>query len=156
LTIGAERSYPYVTGLLVGLAAFFLSGCSVLTAQHSEKILDSVFTVSAIALGFWGTAAALFIPMEERSIVKKLKKGNYFRTLVRYIFAAITWQAVVVATTLAGAAFPESIMRWKWVHHIYAASWIASLLVGVLTTIRAYYCLSEVLKAASPDVPESK
>jgi hypothetical protein len=139
----------------VGSAVFLSNGWSVLTALHSEKILDSIFTVSAIALGFWGTAATLLVAIEDRSIVRRLKKGQHFRALVRYIFGAITWQAVVIAVTLAGATFPEPIIHRQLLHRVYAASWIATLLTGVLTTFRAYHCLYEVLKAAATEGQEA-
>ncbi len=113
------------------------------------KIFDDIFIVSAVALGFWGTAATLLIAVEEKSIVRKLKKGAHFRILVGYIFEAISWQAVVMGITLLGAAFPESITHQAWLHRLFASCWLAVLAAGILTTFRAYHCLSTVLKAAS-------
>jgi hypothetical protein len=111
--------------------------------------LDDIFTVSAVALGFWGTAATLLVAVEEKSIVRKLKKGQHFRVLVGYIFAAVTWQAVVMGTTLAGAAFAQSIVGHSSLHRVFASFWLAALVGATLTTVRAYRCLSRVLRAAS-------
>lgn len=154
LRIGTERAYPYVFAVAVGLVSFFWDGWSVLTERHSAKILDDIFTVSAVAVGFWGTAATLLLAVEEKSIVRKLKKGQHFRLLVGYVFVAVTWQAIVMATSLAGAAFSDSIIQRTLLHRLFASCWLAALVTGVFTTIRAYYCLSTVLKAASGEAPD--
>jgi len=155
LRIATERSYPYVFATAVGLLSFVWDGWSILTAQQSAKTLDNIFTVSAVALGFWGTAATLLLAVEEKSFVRKLKKGPHFRLLVGYIFSAITWQAVVMGMTLAIVAFSKSIIQNAYVHRLIAACWIAGLTAGVLTTFRGYYCLATVLKAASSESGES-
>ncbi len=155
MRIGVERSYPYLFAVAVGSASFIWDGWSVLTARQSAKILDNIFTLSAVALGFWGTAATLLVAVEEKSIVRKLKRGQHFRLLVGYIFAAISWQAIVMATTLAGAAFAGPIVQRASLHRFFSSWWIAALAAGALTTFRAYYCLSTVLKAASSESGEA-
>jgi len=155
LRIATERAYPYVVAIAVGLVSFFWDGWSILTSRQSAKTLDYIFAVSAVALGFWGTAATLLLAVEEKSFVRKLKKGPHFRLLVGYIFSAITWQAVVMGMTLAIVAFSESIIQNAYLRRVITACWIAGLTAGILTTFRGYYCLATVLKAASSESAES-
>jgi hypothetical protein len=155
LRIATERSYPYILGLGAGLASFTWAGSSILKTCQGAKTLDNVFTVSAVALGFWATAATLLLAVEEKSIVKKLKRGPHFRLLVGYVLSAITWQALLMASTLAVTAFSESITQKALLSRVITACWIAVLAAGVLTTFRAYHCLGRILKAAASEGEES-
>lgn len=151
MRIGVERSYPYVTCGLLGLASYWWNGWSVLTAHQSAKILANVFTVSAVALGFWGTAATLLFAVEEKSFVRKLKQGQHFRVLVGYIFEAISWQAILMGFSLAAIAFAARIAQRPALGRLFASMWVVALAGGALTTFRAYHCLATVLKAAASD-----
>ncbi|MGD0921112.1 MAG: hypothetical protein ABSA70_05020 [Terriglobia bacterium] len=146
-----ERSYPHLLAGLVALIALVANRWSVLNAQQSAKILDSVVQLSAIGLGFWSASATLLLAIEQKSIVRRLKKGPHFRVLVGYIFAAITWLAILLAFTLVAVFFGEPIRTAYAIRRIFPAMWLYFLLAALLVTIRAYYILSKVLRIAASE-----
>jgi len=147
----AERSYPYALGVLAGLTSLASHRLSVLDAVQSSKILNNVLGISAVGLGFWSTAATLLLAVEHKSLIRRLKKGPHFRILVGYIFAAITWLAVLMALTLLGTFFAEKIRSTLSLNHWFGTLWLAALVVALTATFRAYYILSKVLKIAAAD-----
>lgn len=155
LRIATERSYPYVSALAIGLAALTWPESPTLKACQGAKPLDSIFTASAVALGFWATAATLLLAVEEKSIVRKLKKGPHFSLLVGYVLSAITCQAVLMGATLMVITFSDSMRKDASLGHGVFAFWAAALTAGVTTTFRAYYCLGRILKAAASEDEES-
>lgn len=147
----AERSYPYIIGGVAGIASLATHHLSVLDAHQSSKILDNIFGITAVGLGFWGTAATLLLAVEHKSLIRRLKKGPHFRLLVGYIFAAITWLAVLMALSLLGTFFGEKIKAIPLLNYWFAATWFAAMVIALTATFRAYHILSKVLKIAAAD-----
>ena len=155
MRLWTERSYPYVLGVLIALANFAGNWWSVLSARQSGKILDDVFAMSGVGLGFWSTAATLLLAVEQKPLVRKLKKGPHFRVMVGYVFAAITWLAVLLTLTLVGVFLGEEIRSASYASRFFTFIWLLALVVAVSATFRAYHILSKVLKiAASEAEPE--
>jgi hypothetical protein len=147
----AERSYPYVLGAIAGATSLATRHLSVLDAHQSAKILDDVLGIAAVGLGFWSTSATLLLAVEHKSLIRRLKKGPHFRILVGYIFAAITWLAVILTFTLMGIFFGDGIRSRNFLAVSFAGVWLAALVIALATTFRAYYVLSKVLKIAASD-----
>jgi hypothetical protein len=146
-----EKSYPYILAGPVAVIALVGNRWSVLNAQQSSKILDSVVQLSAIGLGFWSASATLLLAIEQKSIIRRLKKGPHFRVLVGYIFGAITWLAILLAFTLIAVFFGDSIRTTYAVRRIFPAIWLYCLFAALLVTIRAYYILSSVLRISASE-----
>jgi hypothetical protein len=146
-----ERSYPYAVAAVVGCAALAGNLWSVLAARQSTRILDEVTQLSAVGLGFWSASATLLLAIEQKSIVRRLRKGPHFRVLVGYIFAAMTWLAVLLGTTLVGVFFGERISTTHGLSRVFSSFWLFALVSAGLVTIRAYYVLSKVLRIASSE-----
>jgi hypothetical protein len=151
LKLWVERSYPYILGALAGTASLVSGHLSVLEAQQSAKILDEVLGIAAVGLGFWSTAATLLLAVEHKSLIHRLKKGPHFRVLVGYIFAAITWLAIVMTFTLLGVFFGDGIKSNHLLAVSFACLWLGTLVIALAATFRAYYVLSKVLKIAAAD-----
>jgi hypothetical protein len=146
-----ERSYPYVLGAAAGVAGFASHHLSVLDARQSSKILDNILGITAVGLGFWSTAATLLLAVEHKSLIQRLKKGPHFRLLVGYVFAAISWLAVLMTLTMLGIFFGDEIKAAAHVSRWFVAVWFAVLVAALTATFRAYYILSKVLKIAAAD-----
>lgn len=151
MTMWAERSYPYILGVVAGAISVASHGLSVLDARQNAKILDDVLAISAVGLGFWSTSATLLLAVEEKPLIRRLKKGPHFRVLVGYYFAAISWLAVLLGLTLVGIIFGERMRSTPALGRPFACLWAASLVVALATTFRAYRILSRVLKIAAAD-----
>jgi len=147
----AERSYPYILGVVAATASLATHHLSVLDARQSSKILDDVLAITAVGLAFWSTGATLLLAVEQKSLVRRLKKGPHFRVLVGYIFAALTWLAVLLGLTLLGSFFGDEIRSKALIGPSFACLWFAALVVALATTFRAYQVLSRVLTVAAAD-----
>jgi len=151
LRVWVERSYPYVLGGAAAVASCLYHRLSVLDASQSSKMLDNVLAMSGVGLGFWSTSATLLLAVEHRSLIQRLRKGQHFRLLVGYVFAAMTSLAVTLVLTLSGMFLGGPIKSVAMVSRLFAISWFAAVAVALGTTFRAYYVLSVVLRLAASD-----
>jgi hypothetical protein len=149
--IWAEKLYPYGLALALGLGSLFTPKLSILSAPRTGKILDDVLILSAIALGFWGTAATLLLAIDDRSIVRRLKRGQHFRTLVGYSFEAIASQAALAILTVVASGFSDHLAAAAKLGRLFEALWIASLGAAAGATFRGYHVLAKVLRIAASE-----
>ena len=73
MNLKIERYYPLIGGILLSLICLFAYNLISLN-DTSNTFLSTVVTISAIAIGFIATSKAILISIQDRPLIKQLKK----------------------------------------------------------------------------------
>lgn len=138
---------PRIIGLGCGIAYLVLFRKLPLSPGLKD-VFSAVLTVASITVGFLITAAGTLLAVQgDHPILRTARQAGAYRLLIEYIISAARWNfttAVVSATAL--------VVDWQHPSKglIYGiAAWIVVIAVALLTVVRVFKLLAEVLRASS-------
>ena len=83
-----ESYFPQLSSVLVVLIYFF-TPLDALICQGFEKLLEASITVSSIAVGFLATSKSILIALDDKAIVRNLKKIGHYGRLTDFFITGI-------------------------------------------------------------------
>lgn len=120
--------------------------------QSIVQLLSAVLTISAIAIGFMGTAKSILVSIRDRDIVEQLKETkpygeigpSYYDIILDYILAGTIWSfALAVVSTIAMLVDFQYPQGWV-IALVYV--WFFSMGGTLVACARVIYILSGILR----------
>lgn len=138
----AERFYPLVTGLTIGLLFLVLYWNSVLP-KSVKDLLTAALTIGSISIGFLATAKSILFSMEQKKVIRILKDVGKFRVLVKYLMSAVHWSFFWAVLSGIGLLIDfDSPAAW---HPRIFSLWVAITVTACLSYYRVVSMFSAVL-----------
>lgn len=139
-----EISWPWI--LAVGAAAWALArDTPIMFAQEIQvRLLDKAVDVCAISIGFWATALALLLALDDRTTVAGLRKVGVYGRVVGYFLSTLYAYFFLLLLSISAIA----IGRPKWLpQSLYTASWCFIVALSVAAMLRSFMVLGKLLRA---------
>lgn len=90
-----ERNYAWFLGLVAGaIAGLVLPFCLTrppIPAEAASSLFSAVISVAAIAVGFLITVKSILFTIDDKPIIKTLKRTYAYEQLMKYIIGATYW-----------------------------------------------------------------
>ena len=93
-----ERSYPYIIGVALGAAVWFMKVTP--ESGRFDSMVTAAISVSAILLGFLGTAKAMLLTFRSTKFTWMKKRPRVWQLLIGYFKAALTSSFVTCLASL--------------------------------------------------------
>jgi hypothetical protein len=140
----AELLWPRVLAFVAALGSFVFAAHIHLATDVQTRLLDKLVDVCAISVGFWATALALLLALEERKTVDALKQIGIYGRVVGYFLGTVYAYFVLLAACLLTIA----IGRPQWFPHpLYVATWAFIISLAAGTVLRSFFLLGKLLRA---------
>lgn len=106
----------------------------------ANRLLDRTIQATSVGVAFWGVAITLFLGMDAKPVLLRLKELGYFKFIVRYfseaLFAALTLLLISVLF--------EPL--WQITSRVALSStWVAIGFWALTTTVRSFSILTKML-----------
>jgi len=141
-----EKHGPIVAGLLFIITNQIWLRISVIDAEWGNRMLDRVIQASVVCVAFWGIAITLLLGMDTKPIIGRLKRLNYYRTIVHYfeesLFASLSLLFMTILLEPASKKLSAVAV---------SAVWIGVGIWALLTAVRTYAVLGGLLVHSSED-----
>jgi hypothetical protein len=113
-TLAWEKKYPYILGILP-TGAYYLFLRNQPFPTNLPNVFNGVLTVSAIAIGFFATAKAIIVSVEDsRVLIRALKQANMYDDFLGYVTSTINWSFVLAGLTAVYLVFDFATHEtWK-------------------------------------------
>jgi hypothetical protein len=136
-----ERLYPFGAGALAStLYLLYLRQHQI--PESFNGVFGAVIGLAGIAAGFLATAKSIVIALDDKPMLRKLKKTPYYRLIVRDLRAAITYSCLLAVYSTA-ALLVDLKEPWTLWRAILFASWLWL----TVTTVLAYWRVMRVYNA---------
>ena len=147
----SERRGKWFELLWPWFAAIAAAACGLMFSQHihlaseaKSRLLDKFVDVCAISVGFWATALALLLALEDRKTVDGLRKLGIYERIVDYFLDTVYSYFVLLLCCLVTIAFGHP----PWLpHNLYVAGWTFILTFSASAMLRSFLLLGKLLKA---------
>ena len=138
-----------------------IGGSLYLLLFNGEKMpssLDNLFlggiTVSAGLAGFLITSMSIILSLEEKYIIKQLRRTNLYDTLIKCFVDAVRWHFASLSVGLIGLFLEFKIYK-PW-HNYFLAIWIFFLIEALCTSYRVIDILQRTATAQGINPNKSK
>jgi hypothetical protein len=139
-----EISWPWLAAIAAGTSGLILNQRVHLTPEITAKLLDKFVDVCAISVGFWSTALALLLALEERRTVEVLRQAGIYTRIVEFFLTTVYSYFLLLVCCLVTIAVGHP----TWIRHdIYVAAWASILVFSASATLRSFLLLGKLLKA---------
>jgi len=139
-----EMLCPWITASIAAVGALLVNQRLSLPADVESRLLDKVVDVCAISIGFWATALALLLALDERKTVEGLRKLGIYNRIVGYFLTTLYVYFFLLLLSLGTIA----IGRPAWFpRRPYVALWAFALTLSVTTMLRSFTLLGKLLRA---------
>ena len=142
-----ERCYPLCIGVACG--GIYLACPASRNYRLPESfngVLGAVIGLAGIAAGFLATAKSIIIALDDRPIIRKLKKTVYYRLIVADLRAAVFYSCCLAVYSTAGLMV-DLRDPWTVTRAELFAVWIAMTVTTILAYWRVMSVYSEILVA---------
>lgn len=112
-----------------------------------DNLLNATVGLSAIAVGFLATAKSILLSMNDRWVVKQLKKVGYYQRLMGYFMGAIRWSFALAALSAFGLLI--DFQTDKQPHPFSFAVWIFTLVGTGACSYRVIHLFTRILRTAA-------
>jgi hypothetical protein len=138
-----ERAYPLGIGAVVAAGYLLcpISGQYRLN-ESFDAVLGAVVGLAGIAAGFLATAKSIIIALDDRPIIRKLKKTPYYRMIVADLRSAVLYSCLLAAYSTAGLVV-DLKEPFTFLREVLFASWLWLC----VTTVLAYWRTMRVYNA---------
>jgi len=140
-------------GSCLTLAAYLLYWCVSWrvrgwppVSRSVKDLLVATVSVSAIAVGFLGTAKSILISMGNRKIVKQLKDAGYYGQVIDYLMAAINL-AFALAIGSAAALLLDIGLLPPHCYVVVFGLWLLLAAWTAFTCYRVIRVFAKILRA---------
>lgn len=145
-----EKWFPVAVGLFV--AAIYLAVEPLrnrpLPASFTA-LLSAAISVGGIAIGFLATAKSILISIDDKEIVRNLKKVDRYKSILKYIKSAIFWCFLASIASAIGLLIDLSPgSAWKLVDSLMFACWIFLAVTSALASYRVVSVFYAILDGA--------
>lgn len=140
-----EQWYPIVGGVVFGLAYYYVLSARGPLPCSLKDLLAAVINVSAIAIGFLATAESVMLGLENKTVVARLKKINYFGFVVDYMRGALVL-AFVLALVSAAGLLTDFVTPSPW-HTKAFSAWLGLVAASLLAWIRIVSIFTRILRS---------
>ena len=131
-----ERFGPIVTGGIAASFYWFMPGWRDQKINESfHDILGAALGLAGIGAGFLATAQSIIISLEDKPIIRSLKKTPYYGLIVTYLQSAIRFSCLLAVYSSAGLMI-DLKEPWSQLKALYFAAWLGL----TVTSILAYWC----------------
>ncbi len=128
-----EKCYPFITGVIAGLAYFLLKDHLNIFGSIKE-LLGAVINICAIAVGFLATTKSIMLSLGQNRIIQQLKNTDKYYTLIQYIMSAINL-SFLTALLSAGLLFIDFSKVQQYTPYIFPP-WIFITIWTVMACYR--------------------
>jgi hypothetical protein len=141
----AERSYPLVVGIASG--AIYLTAPALRNHQLPDTLtglLSAMVSVAGIAVGFLATAKSILVSIDDKEIIRKLKKVGYYKRIIGYLRSAIRWSFALAVLSAAGMLI-DLKGNWEPWKAVCFAIWLGVTVTAALSYYRVIGLFYDVL-----------
>lgn len=143
--LAIERWYPLALGIIAAILYRFTPASEYQPPETLSALMAAVVSVGGIFVGFLATAKSILVSIDDKEIVKKLKKARYYRAVIAYIRLAILWSFALTIYSAAALLVDfkgtqATPFQWQPWHATLFSVWIF-LLVG---SIASYYRVAQI------------
>lgn len=139
-----ERWYPAAGGGLGTLIVLVASpDCS--TFAGFRDILTLVVSIAAIGIGFLGTAMSILYSIDEKWIVRQMRKAGYYKTLLSYLLGAI--RTCFLLAVVTGCGLFVDLQRDGVFQGIVFAMWAGLVVAAILSSYRVISIFVGILQS---------
>ncbi len=141
-----ECWFPWAIAILAGLVGYFYA-CDGGIPTRFCHLLNVTVSISAIAVGFLGTAMAILMSITKKKLVELMKRGTgeYFDRLIDFLITAILSCCALALLSGFGLLFDFSVAA-EW-HHLGFGIWLGVLSLAASTCWRIISIFAMVLKS---------
>jgi hypothetical protein len=141
-----DKLYPHIVATLVGVGYFVFMSFSTKFVLHPnlKELFTASATISSIAVGFLATAKATLLSINRSRVVKWMKDGGVYVTMIDYCMTAVHY---CLFTTVFSALL--LLMDFKKVDTIsitLVSVWVFFAVGSLLTGYRIIRLYSYVLR----------
>jgi hypothetical protein len=141
-----ERWYPLLAGLAAAAVAWALRTHVNIESQALSNLMGSVLNLSSIAVGFLGASAAILLSIDQRRVIRDLKKMGSYNRLIDYLISAVRWSfGLAVFSAIGGLAY----QKLDGVPHARAGFFLVWFFLCVVSAVACYrivYIFADVLR----------
>lgn len=140
----AEVSWPWIAACVAGLFSFIFARRIHLPLEAQQRLVDKLVDVCSISVGFWATALALLLALEERKTVEGLKRAGIYNRIVGYFLGTVYAYFVLLLVCLVtiGVGHP-----YWFPHGAYVGAWAFIVTLSASVVLRSFFLLGKLLKA---------
>lgn len=121
-----ERVWPYFASILAAPLSFLIAQWFQLTATEATDVFRQVAGFAAITAGFLGTTLTVLVSLDEKPVVRDLRRSKTYGLVIRYLIAGIRHSfGIALVSGLYMVVFPRTGLK-----HPTFLPWIASLWGG--------------------------
>ena len=145
MSLRFERTWPYAIGAIGWLIWWRLLGSPF--PFPADPLMGASGTVSAVLIGFIGTAKAIVLGLADSAVFKQLKAAGYMKLLFNYMYEAVLVGLSLLVISiieffLPHGSVPKPVPGW------FAGLWIFLGTTAVLLYIRAVNHLFKLARHA--------
>jgi hypothetical protein len=139
-----EIGWPWTAAAVAAILAFVFRADISFADDIRVHLLDKLVDVCAISVGFWATALALLLALEDRKTVEGLRQLGIYNRIVSYFLVTVYSFFFLLLLCLVSIAFG----RPSWVSRdFYIVVWGFVLSLCGCAMLRSFWILGKLLKA---------
>ena len=139
----------YVPALLGAIAVilyyFFSFGPSI--CQGFGKLVESSITVSSIAVGFLAASKSILISLDDKPVMKNLKKVGHYERLIQFFITAI--YACFFLTLFSCGLLLIDLTALNWWKELAIATWLFVAVFSTIACFRTINLFSKILRKST-------
>jgi len=143
-----DKKYHYYGGFLIAScfwALFNYIGYAFLFKGSIKELLSASITISAIAIGFLATSKSILISIRSDKILKWLKDGGHYSTLIDYIMNSVHW--CFYLTIISAIGLMIDFDNPNYLDFIFICFWLFVVSTSIISSHRVIDLFSTILKS---------
>ena len=143
-----ESNLPALLGAIAVILYYvFPSGPSI--CQGFGKLLESSITISSIAVGFMAASKSILISLEDKTVIKNLKKVGHYERLIGFFITAI--YACFFLTLFSSGLLLINFKALNWWKEIVIATWLFIAVLSTVACLRIINLFSRILRKSTAE-----
>ncbi|TGK51126.1 hypothetical protein [Leptospira kanakyensis] len=139
-----SKTYPYIIALLCSILSYKFS--SYIPYPNIPTILPQTMTFGGIIVGFFATTLTILYSIDEsKTLIKKIKKADYYDLIVSYLFQTIYSGFILASISTAGLFMNFQIVNIF--DQIYFSIWVFTFISSLLLSFRIIRILGKILSS---------
>jgi hypothetical protein len=132
-----ESWFPLALGLIAGSISMFLIPSRLIGASWRGVVLQNSITALSIFVAYLATAVTVIPAIEDKAIIKRLRRFGYLRILVGYISEAILATGLLLVFSIIMSAFPDGWSAAVRLNRNMSAGWWGLVFYSLTSVFRA-------------------
>lgn len=141
-----DKLYPHVVAVFLGLGYFFFMAFSTKFVLHPnlKELFTASATISSIAVGFLATAKATLLSINRSRVVKWMKDGGVYITMIDYCMTAVHY--CMVTAVFSALLLLMDFKKADVISITLVSAWVFLAVGSLLTGYRIIRLYSYVLR----------